>query len=767
MSVTLYEHNAKAYHAARTMLQETGKAAVIHPTGTGKSFIGFKFCEDFPEKRFCWLSPSEYIFRTQLENLTAAGGANPKNIIFLTYAKLMTLSKNEVLALRPDFIILDEFHRCGAEQWGQGVQTFLSAYPGAPLVGLSATNIRYLDNRRDMAVELFDGHIASEISLGEAIARGILQAPTYVLSVYSLQKELNRYEKRVHRNANRLHYDQAEELLETLRRRLEDADGLDKIFQRHMPDKHGKYIVFCANVEHMDEMISHVPKWFAEIDPEPRIYRAYAPDPKTGQAFADFRKDQSKHLKLMFTIDMLNEGIHLVDVDGVILFRPTESPIIYKQQIGRALSTGSSRTPVIFDIVNNIESLYSIGAVKGEFEDALSFLASHGADGLSRRERFRVIDEVQDCRQLFERLIDILTTSWDEMYHYAEDYYKAYGNLNVPNRYRTADGCKLGPWIATQRLVRKGLRRGVLSEERIARLNDIGMVWKIRLDGWTEYYEAAEEYFRTKGHLQVPQGYIAPNGVNLGNWISNIRSLRKRGELTREQVASLERLNMDWAVNQTRWEQYYQSAKAHYEAYGNLTVPVNYTDNLGVPLGQWLARVRKSYQKGKLSEERVKKLNAIGMTWNKASDRWEQIYQAAKAYYQAHGHLLIEQHYVSGDGFPLGDWIQNNRKQFRKGTLSIGRQAKLEAIGMAWDYSNARWEQFYQAAEGYYQAHGDLRVPMKYRTPDGICLGSWIGRLRKDYKKGILTQIRVQRLEDIGMDWSVGRGRPAKKTGQR
>ncbi|MDE5993051.1 MAG: hypothetical protein K2G87_08385 [Oscillospiraceae bacterium] len=67
MSIELFEHNQAAYESAVAMLAETGKAAVIHPTGTGKFFIGFKFCEDNPDKTVCWLSPGDYIFRTQLK----------------------------------------------------------------------------------------------------------------------------------------------------------------------------------------------------------------------------------------------------------------------------------------------------------------------------------------------------------------------------------------------------------------------------------------------------------------------------------------------------------------------------------------------------------------------------------------------------------------------------------------------------------------------------------------------------------------------------
>ena len=159
MSIKLFEHNQSAYESVLEMLSDEGKAAVIHPTGTGKSYIGFKLCEQFPEKIICWLSPSEYIFNTQLENLKQdSDGWQPENITFFTYAKLMLMTDSELAAIKPDHIVLDEFHRCGAEMWGDGVDRLLSMYPDTPILGLSATAIRYLDNQRNMADELFDGN---------------------------------------------------------------------------------------------------------------------------------------------------------------------------------------------------------------------------------------------------------------------------------------------------------------------------------------------------------------------------------------------------------------------------------------------------------------------------------------------------------------------------------------------------------------------------------------------------------------------------------
>lgn len=140
------------------MLENEGKAAIVHPTGTGKSFIAFQLCADHPDKTVCWLSPSAYIFRTQMENLTAVtGGEQPENIHFFTYAKLLSMELEEMSEIRPDYVILDEFHRCGAEMWGQGVDRLLHMYPDAKLLGLSATSVRYLDGQRNMQMSCLTG----------------------------------------------------------------------------------------------------------------------------------------------------------------------------------------------------------------------------------------------------------------------------------------------------------------------------------------------------------------------------------------------------------------------------------------------------------------------------------------------------------------------------------------------------------------------------------------------------------------------------------
>ena len=367
VALRLFEHNEKAYRAAVRMMEQYGKAAIVHPTGTGKRYIAFKLIEDNPEKVVIWLSPSEYIFKTQLESLKRNDPDFPlANIHFYTYAKRMCCTQaqlDEIAAQKPAYIIFDESHRAGAECWGESTVALLKLCPDAKFLGLTATNIRYLDNNRDMAEELFDSRVASNMTLGEAVVMGILPAPKYVTTVYQYQKALAKYQARVDNLRTPGIQDVNQKYLDALRRALEQADGLDKVF-------------------------------------------------------ADFKTDTGDRLKLLFCIDMLNEGVHVEGISGVILFRPTISPIIYKQQIARP---------------------NRIGMYWGNRND----------------------------RQ------------WNQGYQEAKRYFEAHGDLRVPVNYASPEEYALGKWVKRQRYTRQNPEKscGALTEERMERLDGIGMIW--------------------------------------------------------------------------------------------------------------------------------------------------------------------------------------------------------------------------------------------------------------------------------------------------
>ena len=623
MSLHLFSHNKNAYDAALRLMKEERKAAIIHPTGTGKSFIAFQLAVEHPESKLLWLAPSEYIYLTQVENLKKTEHIEEdqiKNIQFLTYAKLM-MNEHLIESLKPDYIILDEFHRCGATEWGKSVEKLLEAYPQACILGLSATNIRYLDGQRDMAAELFDGNIASEMTLGEAIAKEILPAPSYVISMYSYQEELKRLQARVSNSRNAAMQKENEKLLEQLRRALEKAEGLDETFAKHMAGTRGKYIVFCSSKEHMEEMVAHVKQWFHKVDENPHTYAVYYDNPETSTAFAEFKADESEHLRLLFCIDMLNEGVHVEDIDGVILLRPTVSPIIYLQQIGRSLAAGKKKKPIIFDIVNNFDSLYTIEALKNEIEEAFEHMSCTDRERHHFQEQFRIFDEIRDCRELFAQLCRNLSASWDFYYLAAMEYQREKGHLRVPKSYVAPNGLNLGMWLQTQRRVRAGKIIGNLSKEQIVRLDALGIEWE---DGstrsWNRGCEALKTYIETNGDADVNAKYVTSDEYQLGKWVSNLRSKYKRGELSQDQIQTLEEMGMIWDKHSRKWEINFKAAEEYFSYHGNLRVPHNYRTPNGISLGVWIANQRNIYFGKKegaapLSKYQIERLNAIEMVW--------------------------------------------------------------------------------------------------------------------------------------------------------
>lgn len=693
MSIHLFEHNQKAYEAVTEMLEKDGMAAVIHPTGTGKSMIAFKLVEEHPLNHFLWLSSSEYIYQTQVENLNVKF----PNIQFMSYSRLM---KNEdcIETLHPDYIIVDEFHRCGAREWGKSIKKLLDTYPDARRLGLSATNIRYLDNQRNMAEEIFNGKIASEMTLGEAIVREILPEPKYVIAMYSYRKELDQLKKRIQTLSNQGLVAENQKLLEQLRRALEQADGLEQVFQKHMEKKDGKYIVFCSDKEHMDEMKEQVPVWFGQVDSRPHIYTAFYNDTATDKEFAAFKKDDSGHLKLLFCIDMLNEGVHVDDVDGVILLRPTVSPIIYLQQIGRALSAGSKKTPVIFDLVNNFDSLCCIDCLKNEMEEAFVLFPTTYGERAHFSDRFRIIDETKDSRILFRKLQANLSSAWDTYYTAARQWYQEKGNLRIPKSYVTSTGLTLGSWIQTQRRVYSGAVAGGLTEVKVRKLNEIGMIWDARDQSWNNALAELQTYFNEHGNLDIKARYETPDGFKLGRWVCNLRTkVRTKGldqALTPEQRQQLAELGMIWDRNSEKWEDYFEAAENYYKTHGNLDVMTKYVTENGLPLGRWLSEIShqvcgENQDQISLSEEQLKRLRSIGFRQEKKTDRqWNEKYMLARNYYETYGNLNIPLSY-SINGVRLGRWIANVRSK-RKHPASSGmvlgeeRIRQLDSIGMNW-----------------------------------------------------------------------------------
>ena len=353
------------------------------------------------------------------------------------------------------------------------------------------------------------------------------------------------------------------------------------------------------------------------------------------------------------------------------------------------------------------------------------------------------------------------------MYGFAKRYYEENGDLDVPKRYKTADGYNLGHWLTTQRRVRAGAVPGDLTPEKIARLDAIGMRWESASDmSWNRHYAEAEAYFHENGHLRIPVDYSTESGFALGTWIANLRSWRKsgtdRGVLNDERIAALDRIGMVWSIPDYLILRYHAAAVEYRQQFGDLNVPVNYVTKDGLRLGAWLSKLKQSYRDGTapgtMTEGQIEMLNELGIDWRSPFQiLWDIGYEHAAAYHAQNGHLDVSSALICEDGYRLGRWLDRQRDVFAAGKLSADRKEKLDQLGMVWSRLDS-WEQRYRLAEIYYQEHGNLNIPAKYVT-EGIWLAKWLDEQKQIYRGNrpgkALTADQIKRLEALGVQWKI------------
>ena len=346
--------------------------------------------------------------------------------------------------------------------------------------------------------------------------------------------------------------------------------------------------------------------------------------------------------------------------------------------------------------------------------------------------------------------------TFDEWYKIANKYKEQYGNLLVPSKYITPTGENLGRWIVN---CRAAFKKGKLSLEQREALDKIGMTWQmVERNDWKDMFALASLYKEEHGNLIVPFSYITPNGKPLGRWIRQQRTNYQQKKLSEKQIEKLESIGMLWHARKDDWEEMYSLATDYYKEHGNLNVPKDYVTPEGEPLGHWIKNQRLYYcYKRTITEEQIEKLNSIGMLWKVNQDySWNHMYNLSKKYFEKHGNLLITRSYVAENGEHLGKWIATRRCEYMAGTLSKEKQEKLEDIGMVWQVNQSySWSHMYKLAADYFEKYGNLTIPTSYVTENGENLGAWIAENRDNYKIKNLSEDQVEKLETIGMAWSL------------
>lgn len=737
MSMTLNPVNEAAFQKAVQSLETLNRAAVFHPTGTGKSCIAWKVVEAHPQTTFFWLvAGAQRLALRQAELTRYNGGTLPGNVRFCDCEKLAAATPEQWVRLgeqKPGCIVLDCYHELSAVCWAQSVQKLLRMCPQAKVLGLGVPNGAPVCAA---AQELFADCIVSHMTVAEAMAAGTMPVPSaYAALLWPQEEELATLRARIKNlcmpkgdTSLRVQY---EELSWSLRQ----VENLTVLLPRLLSDTSGHYLVLFESAAYQEKLGTELEQLLRTVDPAVRFYAADHACFADSAAVETFLSDTAPGPKVLLCVNVPGVQQPLEGLAGVILVRQSSLMSTFKQMLCRALVAAGSRSVPVFDLVAQFEGLGNGRTLQRDCTEAMTKAGS-------KTPGFRQERPMQQTYRLYGKLRREMEARWEVLCQAAADAAVKEGTLELPRSYTIHSGVPVGKWLELQRQVQAGQRPGRLTAEQAAKLEKLGIRWNHRLEAaWEKGFASAQKYRTEHGDLLVPVRYRDKNDFALGEWIVYNRQRYLGGNLTQNRIERLEAIGMVWSTSNDLWEQNYAAATQYYLEHGDLEVPIKYETSSGFGLGVWLGAQRAAHKAGELPQEQVERLDALGMDWTNRNDRkWMSLYDVAAAYYHEHGNLNVPSEYVTPDGVLLGKWVARQRYAYLNPDRSSARvtperKALLDKLGMVWEKYDP-WQERYDLALAYKTEHGDLEIPSVYKTADGVWLGSWVSRQRQTLNSG-------------------------------
>lgn len=737
MSMTLNPVNEAAFQKAVQSLETLNRAAVFHPTGTGKSCIAWKVVEAHPQTTFFWLvAGAQRLALRQAELTRYNGGTLPGNVRFCDCEKLAAATPEQWVRLgeqKPGCVVLDCYHELSAVCWAQSVQKLLRMCPQAKVLGLGVPNGAPVCAA---AQELFADCIVSHMTVAEAMAAGTMPVPSaYAALLWPQEEELATLRARIKNlcmpkgdTSLRVQY---EELSWSLRQ----VENLTVLLPRLLSDTSGHYLVLFESAAYQEKLGAELEQLLRTVDPAVRFYAADHACFADSAAVETFLSDTAPGPKVLLCVNAPGVQQPLEGLAGVILVRQFSLMSTFKQMLCRALVAAGSRSVPVFDLVAQFEGLGNGRTLQRDCTEAMTRAGS-------KTPGFRQERPMQQTYRLYGKLRREMEARWEVLCQAAADAAVKEGTLELPRSYTIHSGVPVGKWLELQRQVQAGQRPGRLTAEQAAKLEKLGIRWNHRLEAaWEKGFASAQKYRTEHGDLLVPVRYRDKNDFALGEWIVYNRQRYLGGNLTQNRIERLEAIGMVWSTSNDLWEQNYAAATQYYLEHGDLEVPIKYETPSGFGLGVWLGAQRAAHKAGELPQEQLERLDALGMDWTNRNDRkWMSLYDVAAAYYHEHGNLNVPSEYVTPDGVLLGKWVARQRYAYLNPDRSSARvtperKALLDKLGMVWEKYDP-WQERYDLALAYKTEHGDLEIPSVYKTADGVWLGSWVNRQRQALNSG-------------------------------
>ena len=483
---------------------------------------------------------------------------------------------------------------------------------------------------------------------------------------------------------------------------------------------------------------------------------------------------QEPGLVVVSNARVLAEGVDLPAVDAVMFVDPRDSTEAVVQAVGRALRTGGRRdkvataiVPVLLSPQESPESALESSAFASVWR-TIRALRAHDERLAFRLDQLRfnsgaggaVPAELGSLPQWMRltgvpvpasfaaavnlRMLDEAAASWHGYYGRATAFHTEHGHLSPPRGPLGDPPMDLGTWLNGQRLKH---RAGALSAERTALLERLGIEWEPQSGAWHRGLEAARAHHAEHGDLKA----VGAQYRTLRTWLNNQRAKHAAGELEPGQVAALERLGIAWSVHAEAWARGHRAARDYHALHANLAADADtVAGDPPFPLGTWLAVQRGKKRAGKLTTQQIAQLEKLGIDWDPQQNAWEQQLEAARAFREEHGHLLVR----PSQNPRLSAWLTDQREARVGGRLTDARRTALDALDMVWSVADEEWQRAAALAQNYHAQHGDLLIPSRYVVGDpSFNLGKWLAGQRAKHRDGKLAAYQVELLERLGIDW--------------
>ena len=481
----LKPHNLEAYQEINGLLGSgIKKIAIPRATGSGKTYIMGALAEQFNDDKKLVLEPTRPLLNSIKEKFDEFDIANTD---FITYQKLIRMSDEDIAAMDYKLIFLDEFHHGTAPVWGMKIDYLMKTHTDSIIFGTSATTVR--NDGVDVVETLFDNNAIGELSLSTAIARKVLPCPHYITAIYRIDDEFEKLKKHIEDSTNTK--DEKKEFyhkMQEMKIHFEKSYGIPLILNKYIKVQNGKYLVFCKDKKHLNAMRDVVIDWFQTAGKKNiHSYAVYSDYPEKEKDYKNFCEDNSDSAKILFSINMLNEGLHIEDISGVLMLRTTRSNLVYLQQLGRLLEAGNmDKYLLVFDFVNNFSCVNDGVGLLQEIKDAIAREKESDSDfddsGFEDIDTYFVLDQILDVQEMFREIEGRLEGSWDLYIKALKQYKEREGDCFVLNNHiEIVDGIevKLGYWC--QNVCRakngNGNRLIKLTRERIEQLDSLNFCW--------------------------------------------------------------------------------------------------------------------------------------------------------------------------------------------------------------------------------------------------------------------------------------------------